>query len=327
MPSRYSDRGRMLAKAMREDPELEQAKMLAEFSEPYGTISAVNRIRQGEADPFDYLAAVPLLGIPARLAKKSKKVADKVFDTGKTYYHGTDKPFDELEGMTFLTESPSEASSYAQSKAFRENVKNDRWLRKNKKASLPKDQFGEVPYTGIVGDIDADGVWMTDNGAVLKKGKEVTYLDNVVETPNTFRTTDGEYKVSIEEGQSGSYEDAREFVGADKPAQDISSRVIPAHIAEGKLKELSPLEANTLGARLQKNLSKNRQKDLDDLLKKIEKWKEEGYVGIKTTSDDPGFTIAGETPPNQVIMFDPENIQSAFDPKKQKAIAEAMRNR
>lgn len=74
MPSRYSDRGRMLAKALREDPELEQAKMMAEFSEPYGTAAAVSRIAEGDADWLDYAAAVPVLGLPARYAKRFKSI-------------------------------------------------------------------------------------------------------------------------------------------------------------------------------------------------------------------------------------------------------------
>ena len=93
MPSRHSDRGRMLAKALRDDPEFNTAKVMAEFSEPYGTIASVNRIREGNADPFDYLAAIPLAGMLPRMLKGGKKlinmgkVGDDGFNTGTAFVH------------------------------------------------------------------------------------------------------------------------------------------------------------------------------------------------------------------------------------------------
>lgn len=60
----------MLAKVLREQPEVGGALM--EFTEPYGTIASAGRIAEGNADAFDYLAAVPVLGLPARVAGKSE---------------------------------------------------------------------------------------------------------------------------------------------------------------------------------------------------------------------------------------------------------------
>ena len=74
----------MLAKALRDDPEFNTAKVMAEFSEPYGTIASVNRIREGNADPFDYLAAIPVVGIPARYAKRFKTI-QKAADEAKKF--------------------------------------------------------------------------------------------------------------------------------------------------------------------------------------------------------------------------------------------------
>lgn len=148
MPSRHSDRGRMLAKALREDPEFETGKMLAEFSEPYGTISAVATIVEDpeNASWTDYLAAAPLIGIPARALKKMEGLSTAArkamlkeagFDVDTVLYHGTksDVPIDEFRpslpssdpsraagsGSRFIddsgvwvTEDPMMASSYAQ---------------------------------------------------------------------------------------------------------------------------------------------------------------------------------------------------------------------
>lgn len=74
MPSRRSDRGRALAKAIRENPEL--GKMMAELSEPYGTISAMSDIKDEPTNPMNYIYAMPVIGDAARFAGKGKKALD-----------------------------------------------------------------------------------------------------------------------------------------------------------------------------------------------------------------------------------------------------------
>lgn len=74
MPSRLSDRGRALAAALRRDPYYQQAKMLAEFTEPYGTVMSAKRIFEGNADIMDYAAGIPVVGLPARFAKRFKTI-------------------------------------------------------------------------------------------------------------------------------------------------------------------------------------------------------------------------------------------------------------
>jgi len=71
----------MLAKAIREDPNLEKMRLMAEFSEPYGTMSALNTISEGNAGMLDYLSAVPFVGGAARVAKKAKRFTDKAMKT------------------------------------------------------------------------------------------------------------------------------------------------------------------------------------------------------------------------------------------------------
>jgi len=72
MPTRRSDRGRVLAKMLRENGPMVQATM--EMTEPYGTISSVANVLRGNGGALDYLSAVPLIGGPARAAKKAKKL-------------------------------------------------------------------------------------------------------------------------------------------------------------------------------------------------------------------------------------------------------------
>ena len=97
MPSRRSDRGEALAKAIRSDPEFYTAKLMAEFSEPYGTASAIQRVLSGEGEALDYLAAVPVLGIPARWAKKGKGFT-------KAALESSIKEAKAFKGKTVLTE-------------------------------------------------------------------------------------------------------------------------------------------------------------------------------------------------------------------------------
>lgn len=75
MPRRRSSRGG-LAAALRHDEDMEVLKTLAEFTEPYGTLAAADRIYEGEADAWDYLAAIPVLGGVARAGKAVSKVGD-----------------------------------------------------------------------------------------------------------------------------------------------------------------------------------------------------------------------------------------------------------
>ena len=82
MPSRRSDRGRALAAALRENPE-EKLALAAEFTEPYGTIASIDRISEGDADVFDYMAAIPVAGLPARYAKRFKKIQEAVDEAKK----------------------------------------------------------------------------------------------------------------------------------------------------------------------------------------------------------------------------------------------------
>lgn len=74
MPSRRSDRGNALARAIRENPELGQ--MMAEFTEPYGTISALQDIEEEPTNPMNYIYAMPVIGDAARFAGKGKKAAE-----------------------------------------------------------------------------------------------------------------------------------------------------------------------------------------------------------------------------------------------------------
>lgn len=72
MPSRRSDRGRMLAKAL--SPEnRETADLALQFTEPYGTIRGIQDLKEDPSDPWNYLAAIPMLGRAGAFAKAIRK--------------------------------------------------------------------------------------------------------------------------------------------------------------------------------------------------------------------------------------------------------------
>ena len=72
MPSRRSDRGRMLARAV--SPENRESTDLAmQFTEPYGTIRGIQDLKEDPSDPWNYLAAVPMLGRAAAFAKAIRR--------------------------------------------------------------------------------------------------------------------------------------------------------------------------------------------------------------------------------------------------------------
>lgn len=72
MPSRRSDRGRMLAKALSPQNK-ENVDLALQFTEPYGTIRGVQDLKEDPSDPWNYLAAVPMLGRAAAFAKAIRK--------------------------------------------------------------------------------------------------------------------------------------------------------------------------------------------------------------------------------------------------------------
>ena len=72
MPSRRSDRGRMLAKAL--SPEnRETADLALQFTEPYGTIRGIQDLKEDPSDPWNYLAAIPMLGRAGAFAKAIRR--------------------------------------------------------------------------------------------------------------------------------------------------------------------------------------------------------------------------------------------------------------
>jgi hypothetical protein len=72
-------RAEALAKALRDEDKVKALMSgMAEMTEPYGTAASLSRIYEGEADAFDYLAAVPVLGLPARAVKGMNRMNDIV---------------------------------------------------------------------------------------------------------------------------------------------------------------------------------------------------------------------------------------------------------
>lgn len=71
MPSRRSDRGRVMAKMLRENPEV--FRMAAEVVDPT-PISDALAIKDDPTNPLNYLAAVPMLGNAVPFAKAIRKL-------------------------------------------------------------------------------------------------------------------------------------------------------------------------------------------------------------------------------------------------------------
>jgi hypothetical protein len=80
----------MLAKMIREEPET--LKSMAEFTEPYGTLSAMDTIAEGDAGFMDYAAAIPVVGGIARAAKKGKVALDSMGDPVAAYRRTSSQP-------------------------------------------------------------------------------------------------------------------------------------------------------------------------------------------------------------------------------------------
>lgn len=213
MPSRHSDRGRILAKALRDDPEFEQAKMVAEFTEPYGTAAAVGRIAEGDADWLDYAAAVPVLGLPARYAKRFKSI-EKAAEAVKA--HKSKEVLTEMDIDDFLSLAEQ---GYDAQKAER---------------LVGVEQFDDVPYLKFSPDGDVAKITghegrhramaLKEMGEskmpVLMRGDEVRFdhqnpkdWDFLESWPTKIESEGGEMvgKFPIKQGQSGVIEEVLEM--------------------------------------------------------------------------------------------------------------------
>jgi hypothetical protein len=73
-------KARALAKALRQNPSAGRDVLgaMAEFTEPYGTISGVRDLLQEPTDPLNWVAAMPVIGGAGRFVKKSRVVRDKL---------------------------------------------------------------------------------------------------------------------------------------------------------------------------------------------------------------------------------------------------------
>lgn len=69
MPRRRSDKPSIFGT---DDPS--RMHSIAEFTEPYGTISGLNDIRKDPSDPWNYIFALPIIGDAARFGKKAGKI-------------------------------------------------------------------------------------------------------------------------------------------------------------------------------------------------------------------------------------------------------------
>jgi hypothetical protein len=253
------------------------------------------------------------------------------YDVDNPLYHGTTQDFEEFQGLTFLTSSQYEASAYG-NLGFKTRAELDEYQAKAESRQFDGDELAgqQLPYSGIISDIppaERVGTWATDQGVVTFEGDTFKIANKVTPDYGTgVEAADGSMQITVRSLRDGEAAPGKQYfddrvgsmqVRADKLKEQgvgTNNQVIPVYAKGGKFVELDPFEANILGKRLQGNLSFDMQKRLDDLLAKIEGWKAEGYVGIKTVSDE-GRALGDDIP--QLVIFDPSNIRSvnaAFDP-------------
>ncbi len=73
MPQRRSRDGRPAGEIFGSNVNSIKPQDVAEFSEPYGTMSAMNDIKNDPTDPWNYIFAMPVIGDAARFGKKAIK--------------------------------------------------------------------------------------------------------------------------------------------------------------------------------------------------------------------------------------------------------------
>lgn len=255
------------------------------------------------------------LGLPANNTAMDRAKA-MGYDTQKTWYHGTDaKDFNSFNPMTYLSESPSEASAYA----FVDNLINkEKALSKYKVNPSTKGNETFAPYSGILSDITSPEVgklYATDNG-VFKYGGNgkwdaMSKLD--VDYNNYNSSTDTIKIVKSKKGEAlNAVKENRAYANETFP-RGVGGRVLPLLTSASNPIELGAFDANMFGKRLGATDS-----EISDALLK---YKSQGYDSINTLSDAASFfpdarLLLGGIP-KQKIIFNPNQLrspQAAFDP-------------
>jgi hypothetical protein len=238
------------------------------------------------------------------------------FDTGKTWYHGTDvKDFNSFNPMTYLSENPSEASAYA----FVDNLINkEKALSKYKVNPSTKGHETFAPYSGILSDITSPEVgklYATDNG-VFKyggNGKWDAMSKLNVDYDNYNPSTDSMKIVKSNKGEALNTVNENIAYANETFPRGVGGRVLPLLTSASNPIELGAFDANVFGKRLGATDSQ-----ISDALSK---YKNQGYDSINTLSDAASFfsearDLMGGIP-KQKIIFNPNQLRSpnaAFDP-------------
>jgi hypothetical protein len=255
------------------------------------------------------------LGLPATNTAMDRAKA-MGFDTNKTWYHGTDaKDFNSFNPMTYLSESPSEASAYG----FVDNLINkERALSKYKINPSTKGHETFAPYSGILSDINSPEVgklYATDNGVFKYRGEgkwdAMSKLD--VDYDNYNPSTDSMKIVKSNKGEALNSVNENIAYANETFPRGVGGRVLPLFTSAKNPIELGAFDANIFGKRLGATDS--------DISNAISKYKNEGYDSINTLSDAASFfpdarLLLGGIP-EQKIIFNPNQLRSpnaAFDP-------------
>lgn len=247
-----------------------------------------------------------------------------VSDTGQpiVVYHGTGQSgFQRFNPGSYFTENADEASAYS---FWKDQERRQKAIDKRPyvEGKAPELHGNTVPYDGTISDAKESweanpsrgDVWATDNGVVrFHKDGPVEYLTDLVQDNKAdVQGVGRDMAVKVKRGDARkAYRDQlvyrRQFI--DRKYQNPKAPgVYPVLLSIKNPKKLGPFEGNRLGKRLGAT-----QDQIDALIKK---YRDEGYDGIETVSDEVahmGHLMGVNEPVKQWIVFDPDQVRSVFD--------------
>ena len=281
--------------------------------------------------PRGFAASAPREDADFKKWFEDSKVVDK---TGQPMimYHGTVSDIQEFRTPSFFTANPDEASAYTFSSKARWREKH---LKDNPYQLVRGDagvKPGPVPYIGIISDIPLDAkageVWATDQGVIRlgkkdpnrAKPRKVELLEGWV-VDYKAGVSDDFSKINIKKGDGKKVRDIvsdrREFIDERVPkGTGVGGNVHAVYLSIKNPIELSPLEANRLGARLEAMTPE----EVEDYISNL---KAQGFDGIATWSDE--GTFFDDIPKaRQYIPFEASQIKNVFDSKSKRGFAASV---
>lgn len=232
-------------------------------------------------------------------------------------YHGTKANFDIFSTPAYFSESAVEASAYTE---YGTMAKRQRELKRRRYVEESGAEYAgtRLPVASIFADADVGVVSYTDQG-IGRRNRDgtVTILTDLVHVANSYDPAEGG-SIKVRRGNGREFyraqlREQREMIDRNWPeSAGVGGNVMPVYLSIQNPKRMSPTMANRFGERLG-----GTQEQWAAAVAELEA---QGYDGIVTESDDPGFWMNDEAQPQQWIPLRPEQIKSAtgnrgtFDP-------------